>query len=153
MYDNNTSSNLISNAIYNACRSNYKKREDQVLPDMTSNLMNNSQNFKAIAQANLSTFGILNRRGMPEDECIVYLENWVKFENMAVEAENSEINVKRNRLWKNSKCDSKKLWAMIDWKGKAEQNTDDKIDEEETLQYFSGIFQSEKTKRTSCYFI
>ena len=32
---------------------------------------------------------------MPEYECIVYLENWVKFENMAVEAVNSEINVKR----------------------------------------------------------
>ena len=64
-----------------------------------------------------------------------------------MEAENSEINVKRNRLWKNSTGDSKKLWALFDWKGKAEQNTDDKIDEEETLQYFSGIFQSEKTKK------
>ena len=148
MYDNSTLSNLISNTIYNSCRSNYKTKEGQVLPDMTPNLINcNSKNFKAIAQANFSTFGIWNRRGMPEDECIVYLENWVKFENMAVEAENSKINVKRNRLWKNSKGDSKKLWAMIDWKGKAEQNTDDKIDEEETLQYFSGIFQSEKTKK------
>ena len=36
---------------------------------------------------------------------------------------------------------------MIAWKGKAEQNTDDKIDEEDILQYFSGIFQFEKTKK------
>ena len=46
---------------YNARRSNYINKEDQVLPDMTPTLMNcNSKNFKAIAQANLSTFGILN---------------------------------------------------------------------------------------------
>ena len=96
IYDNNTLSNLISNTIYNACRSNYKEKEDQVLHDMTPNLINcNSKNFKAIAQANLSTYAILNGRGMPQEECIVYLENWVKFSNMAVDAENSEINAKK----------------------------------------------------------
>ena len=61
-------------------------------------------------------------------------------------ARNREINMKIHKSWKCAKGDSKKLWAMVDWKGKADKEVDDKIDEEETAKYFSQIFQSAKSK-------
>ena len=59
---------------------------------------------------------------------------------MAMTARNREINTKINKSWKGTKGDSKKLWAMADWKGKADKDDNDKIDEEETAKYFSQIF-------------
>ena len=147
MVDNNALCNIISNTIYIACQDSYKDTRHQDVPDIEPNLINcNSENFKAIAHANLTTFDILSGRGYPEEECVTYLENWVKFENMAMTARNREINTKINKSWKGAKGDSKKIWAMVDWKGKADKDVDDKIDEEETAKYFSQIFQSAKTK-------
>ena len=147
MVDNNALCNIISNTIYIACKDSYKDTRHQDVPDIEPNLINcNSENFKAIAHANLTKFDILSGRGYPEEECVTYLKNWVKFENMAMTARNREINTKINKSWKGAKGDSKKIWAMVDWKGKADKDDDDKIDEEETAKYFSQIFQSAKTK-------
>ena len=65
-------------------------------------------------------------------DCINYLENSINFENITVAAGNKEINSQTNKAWRNRRGDSRKLWSMIDWNGKAETNCDDMVDTEET---------------------
>ena len=64
---------------------------------------------------------------------------------MANKAENDELNIKCNKSWKSAKQDSKKMWNLIDWKGKGQINKNDNINEATINQYFKKIFQSEKT--------
>ena len=40
--------------------------------------------------------------------CERYLQDWVTFENLAIKAEDNELNVKCNKSWKSVKHDSKK---------------------------------------------
>ena len=104
-----------------------------------------SRNLKAIAEANLYTFTMLTDADNVDDDVrFNYLEYWIKFQNLAREAENRELNIKINKTWKNSKGDSKKLWSLINWKGKAVKTTEETVYEEETQRYFSNIFQSTK---------
>ena len=59
LVDNNALCNIISNTIYIACKDSYKDTRHQDVPDIEPNLTNcNSENFKAIAHANLTTFDI-----------------------------------------------------------------------------------------------
>ena len=55
-----------------------------------------------------------------------------------------EMNINVNKTWRNSKGDSKKMWSLIDWKGKAVKTAEETVHEEETQQYFMDIFQSNK---------
>ena len=43
-----------------------------------------------------------------------YLDNWMKFEKLAVDTENKEINSCVNTSWKNCRYDGKQLWDMVD---------------------------------------
>ena len=47
-----------------------------------------------------------------------YLDNWMKFEKLAVDTENKEINSRVNTPWKNCRYNGKKLWDMVDWNDK-----------------------------------
>ena len=75
-----------------------------------------------------------------------YLENFVLYEKLAANAENDEINAKKNCAWKRSKRDGKSMWKLIDWKGKADTKKEILIEETDITPYFTKIFQSEKTK-------
>ena len=79
------------------------------------------------------------------DICKPLLENFLRFEQLAVESENKEINSHRNSAWKSAKQDGEKMWELIDWKGKADTKKEILIDESEVNTYFKHIFQSEKT--------
>ena len=146
--DNDSLSNMIASMIYNVCKMNYKPRNVEDVVSDVPNFQNcDSRNLKAIAEANLYTYNVLRDNGSADESHIRYLENWIKFQNLANVAENRELNTKRNKTWKNSKGDSKKLWSLVDWKGKAVKTTEETVYEEETQRYFSNIFQSSKTER------
>ena len=141
--DNNLSAVRLTNHIYDCCRDNYKNEEDHI--ELTGNLLNcTSANFKAIAEANLVAYRTLSDQGDPTAN--IYLENWVKFENLTRKAKNKEMNVRVNKSWQDKRYDSKKLWQTIDWKGKAEEKVEKPAHEADTMKYFTAIFQSTKTK-------
>ena len=50
-----------------------------------------------------------------------YLNRWIEYENIATQFENNEINSKVNKTWRNYKKDGRKLWKLVDWKGKAQK--------------------------------
>ena len=56
-----------------------------------------------------------------------------------------KLTHKVNKSWKNCKKDSKKLWQMIDWHGKADRKDAIDIPKNIKYKYFSEIFRSEKT--------
>ena len=131
----------ISNGIYNACMDNCQITNKIV--DKNLNFSNcNSSHFKAMANINLYTYEILSKSN---ESCDNYLKDWQKYENLALQAENNELNLKCNKSWKNAKHDSKKMWDLIDWKGRDEIKNDSKINESLIKRYFTNIFQSEKT--------
>ena len=69
----------------------------------------------------------------------------MKYENLARKAEESEMNVKANSSWKNIKKDGRKMWGVIDWKGKSEVNENKILHDSQIQKYFRNIFQSQKT--------
>ena len=135
---------LISTTIYDTCKQNYKTNtEDSFHPPNFETC--NSANFKAIAKMNFYTYNyhIDNKEKFEvRKPC---LDNYVLYERLAQEAENNELNTRRNSAWKNSKRDGKSLWRLIDWKGKADTKKEVLIQESEITPYFKNIFQSEKT--------
>ena len=58
--------------------------------------------------------------GVPQANILSYVEAWMKYERLAKQARNDELNCKINKTWKGKKEDGKRLWECIDWKGKAE---------------------------------
>ena len=79
------------------------------------------------------------------DTCKPHLENDLRYEQLASNPENDEINVKRNTAWKAIKHDERRMWDMIDSKGKADIKKETLIHESEIFPYFKNIFQSKKT--------
>ena len=139
---NNVRSIKISDHIYNACQDSYKEQEEDEV--MTDNMVNcRSPHFRAIAEANLSAHNLLSREGVDTTQ---YLENWIRFEKLAKKAANEELNVRRNKSWRDIRFDGKKLWQAIDWNGKAEIKIEKPAYEADTIKYFTGIFNSAKTK-------
>ena len=64
-----------------------------------------------------------------------YLGHCVNYEQLA-QAENKEVNAKRNNSWKEAKVDGKKIWDLIDWNGKAEAKKQILIQDTEIYPYF-----------------
>ena len=111
-------SSKISNCIYNACRNSYEKRSPPN-PTIQPKLSNcNSKHFRAIANANMTRYITLIESNISNDNINEYLDNWMKFEKLAVDTENKEINSRVNTSWKNCRYDGKKLWDMVDWNDK-----------------------------------
>ena len=81
-----------------------------------------------------------------DPRAITYLEEWRKFDTLAREASNSELNVRINKSWRDKRFDGRKLWNSIDWKGSAEAKVEKPAHESDTMKYFTSIFQSTKTK-------
>ena len=141
--NNNTSATKLSNHIYDCFTTSKKEREEKI--HISDNLLNcTSSHFKAIAEAHLLRYQSLSAENHPNAP--TYLESWIKFDTLAREATNRELNVKVNKSWKSRKFDGKKLWQAVDWKGSAEQKTEKPAHEADTMKYFTSIFQSTKTK-------
>ena len=140
---NNIRATKISDFIYDTCKKSCKTHieHETILADNLQNCT--SSNFRAIAEANLFTHQTLSKDGVDTTQ---YLENWMRFENLARNAANKELNVRRNKAWKDMRYNGKKLWETIDWNGRAEKKIEKPAYEADTLKYFSAIFNSEKTK-------
>ena len=136
----------IEHGMYNACKQNGMKTINEMNHEHPN--LNNctSKNFKAIAEMNLHTYDQFVKQGKERHLYEPYLLNWMKFEGLASKAENDELNIQCNKSWKSAKQDSKKMWNLIDWKGKGQINKNDVINESTINQYFKKIFQSEKTQ-------
>ena len=133
----NQAATRLSDHIYNARKRSYRN---------IANFQNcTSTHFTAIADANLYTYRVISDND-PTRDVTQYLENWRRFEDLAKSASNNELNVRVNKSWRNKKNDGKKLWNMIDWKGRAETKIEKPAHEADTIKYFSSIFQSHKTK-------
>ena len=122
---NNDLSNRISSYIYiyiyEACKSSYIKPERREDIPAQDNLRNcTSADFQTIADANIMTYNTYSNNGVPQADIQRYIEDWWKYEKLAKQARNDELNCKINKPWKDKKEDGKKLWECIDWKGKAE---------------------------------
>ena len=113
----------LENGIYNACKT--KKITSVTETVEVPNFSNcNSKHFKAMAEINLYTYNYFDLRG-EEELSKRYLEDWIKYEDMAQAAVYDELNIKCNKSWKNVKNNSKKMWNLIDWKGKDQLNKTD----------------------------
>ena len=130
--------------IYQTCKNNYKKQIGHITPSSSS--FCNSKNFKAIADMNLFTYNFHTQNGASLEIRKPYLENYLKYQQIALDAENQEVNANQNTAWRAAKKDGKKLWEQIDWKGRADAKNETLIHESEIIPYFKNIFQSEKTK-------
>ena len=144
--DNDQIVTKITSTIYDTCRKNYKRSTVENCTALTHNENCKSANLKAIADMNLFTYHFHTNNGAEMETRKPYLENFVLYQQLAANAENDEINAKKNSAWKNAKKDGKKLWKLIDWKGKADNKKEILIHESDITPYFTKIFQSEKTR-------
>ena len=135
---------LITKTIYDACRNNYIQRKDEV--EITSNPNLKSANLKAIANMNFYTYNFHTNNNATMDVRKPYLESYMLYEKLAVDAENKEMNLRKNSAWKKAKGDGKSMWKLIDWKGRADLKKEILIQESDITPYFKNIFQSEKTQ-------
>ena len=136
---------IITSTIYDTCKANYKRRVEENVPQV-HNENCKSVNFKAIADMNLFTYKIHTNNGEDMELRKPYIENFVRYQKLAADAEQEEINTKKNSAWKNAKADGKKMWSLIDWKGRADSKKEVLIEESDIRPYFAKIFQSEKTQ-------
>ena len=143
---NNAFSTILSDTIYNICHKCYKPKNLKPSISPTDFPNCTSKNYKAIAEMNLFTYQTQIDNGF--HDCRGYLNSWSEFELLARQAEDEEYNTKINTGWKSAKNDGRKLWNMIDWKGKAntQQSVAVEIGEEVIQSYFRSIFQSSDTK-------
>ena len=136
----------ITSIIYDTCKKNYKTETVENSSTLTHSENCKSANFKAIADMNLFTYNLHTNNGEEMEIRKPYLENYVLYQQLAANAENEEINTKKNRAWRGAKKDGKTLWKLIDWKGKADSKKEVLIQESDITPYFTKIFQSDKTK-------
>ena len=139
-------SNALVNNIYDACakRSSPQPR----IPEEKKHL--SSQNFKAIAEANLHMYNTSLQRLDPSENSMKYFDAWAANQGYAAMKEKEEFNEKVNPSWKKvAKDNPKKLWKLIDYKDKnSKKDKEVKIDEHTIQEYFKGIFQAQKLEGT-----
>ena len=135
---------MITSSVYKICRNNYRKENKKEEENVDDGC--NSRNYKAIAQMNLYTYEYHQNANDPVEVCEEYLNNWIKYEQMAKDAEEKELSIRKNSAWKGVQGDGKKMWERIDWNGKADAKKDILIRDRDVDKYFRDIFQSEKTK-------
>ena len=136
---------MVTSTIYDTCKNNYKKpMSENSTPSHNPNCK--SANLKAIANMNFFTYNHHTDNGEDMTVRKPYLEYYVLYEKLALEAADNEVNAKKNSAWKKSKGDGKAMWKLIDWKGSADTKKDILIQESDITPYFKNIFQSDKTK-------
>ena len=110
---NNELANKITTSIYDACKLSYIKHKTREEVPQADNFKNcGSTHFQAIADANLMAYNTYSNTEINSTDASKYVENWVKFERLAVQARNDELNSKINTSWKNMKGDGKKTLGV-----------------------------------------
>ena len=138
---------ILNSAIYDTCKLNYRSQvqlDDMELPPNRERL--NSAHLKAIADMNFYTYNHHTQNGEDFEVRRRYLDKYLLYEKLASDTEDREINLKKNRAWKNAKGDGRKMWSMIDWKGRVDIKKEALIRKADITPYFRKIFQSEKTE-------
>ena len=95
-FDENMLYAKIENGIYRICKENLKKCKSNE-PKMPHFKNCSSKNFKAIAAMNFYTYNIKRNNEDPVEICQKYLEDWIMYENLALKAEEKELNNVTNR--------------------------------------------------------
>ena len=89
--NNNVRAIKIADHIYNACKNSYKEQEENIV--IEGNHINcSSSHFRAIAETNIFVHQSLSSDGVDTRQ---YLENWIKFEKLAKQAANKELDVRK----------------------------------------------------------
>lgn len=88
---------------------------------------------------NLYTYEYHQNANDPVEVCEEYLNNWIKYELMAKDAEEKELSIRKNSAWKGVQGDGKKMWERIDWNGKADAKKDILIRDRDVDKYFRDI--------------
>ncbi len=88
----------VNDGMYAACQEN--RNPPQNLIPAPPNFQNcNSTHFKAMAKINLYSYNYYRNLGdLPSSE--TYLTDWIRFENLAKNAEYEELNIACNKSWK-----------------------------------------------------
>ena len=73
-----------------------------------------SANFRAIADINLYTYNLHTQNGVLMNTRRIYLENYLKYEQLASDVELKEVNIRQNTAWRKVRNDGKKMWELID---------------------------------------
>ena len=109
--NNDILNNRITDGIYEAWIKNKRKSRIDIsaIPNAAKCT---SDNLKAVAEANYNCYRYHEDFTGDMERCKFYREKWLFYNTAANEKENEEFNIK-----KNSK-DAKKIWNLIDWKGK-----------------------------------
>ena len=92
----------------------YAKKHDEIDSPKQNNC--SSKNFKAIAEVHYGQHKRLENTSPDESE--YSREQWLYYQQMAMINEDEENSKFKSKKWnKVYRCDPKKLWKMIDWKG------------------------------------
>ena len=136
-------SNDLAAGIYDACRTSQTK----IKPDLpTPNPNWTSKNVQAICLAHFSLYTWKIDCGAPVEEINNAAKQWWDYKCLALQMEKKEFNTRVNQKWLHCrKNDSKKMWKMIDWKGKSQQLPAAELEPSAVHSYFKDIFQSVKT--------
>ena len=143
--DVDTFSDKLAAGIYNACRTSQTKDKLR-LPEPNPNCT--SKNVQAICSAHFSLYNWKLKCGAPEEEINNVAKQWWEYRSLASEMEKKEYNTQINKKWSHCrKNDSRKMWKMIDWKGKCQQLPSSELEPSSVHNYFKDIFQSSKTSQ------
>ena len=139
----NNLSAALNDRLYDACRKITKSGPIRI-PNDLRNL--NSQNFRAIAEANLMMYIHSIQREDPGEQSDAYYNIWRSNLEYAIQKEKEEYNEKINVSWRSAaKNNPKKLWEMINYNESNKNNISTAgLDERAIYDYFSNIFQSKK---------
>ena len=140
--NNDKLSDLVTNGIYKYCIKNKQKREIDMSKIPNSETCT-SRHYKAIAEANYQCYKYHERENGNSENCMFYRERWLLYHDIANIKENEEFNIKKNSKWYNVKKDPKKLWKLIDWKGKVAED-EPELSHHEVHNFFKNIFQAPK---------
>ena len=99
---------LICSTIYDVCKKHYIK--NNIIPIQHPNAINcTSTNYNAIAEMNLHTYKQHINNGIPFENCKNFLQRWIDFRQLAINAAYTELNLKINSSWKYAKNNGKKM--------------------------------------------
>ena len=143
--DIDTLTSDIENAIYDDCYKNKKGRnkfdKNKMQRMDNENLHLKSFNCYSIAEANQVLFSTLLNDNAPENDYLPYLQKAINYHNLAKYKEYTEYNIRINNKWNLcQKSNSRKLWRLIDWNDKGENQDNINIDPKVISSYFMDIF-------------
>ena len=133
--------NEIADGLYQCCVNSKRSIDNVQRTPLQKNC--NSENYKAIAEANFSSYlNALNTGNILAEE--FYKKEWLFYQDVVWITENEELDRMKTEKWSYyNKKYAKKLWELLDWKG--EVRTKSETSPSIISSYFTDIFNSSKT--------